>query len=143
MGTLQQFEEIEAWQKARELTRAIYECSKSGEFERDYGLRDQMRRAAVSSMSNIVEGFERRGKGEFLQFLSIARGSAAEVASHLYVALDQGYLSEAQFKELHELTRSTINLVNGFISYLRSSPFQGEKYKIGKPLCRKSPDSEP
>jgi four helix bundle protein len=88
MATLRQFEDIEAWQKARELTRAVYDCSKVGLFSRDFGLRDQMRRASVSVMSNIAEGFERGGKGEFVQFLAMAKGSAGEVEAQLYVALD-------------------------------------------------------
>ena len=90
MATIQRFEEIEAWQVARELTRSVYECSKSGSFAKDFALRDQIRRAAISVMSNIAEGFERGGNAEFIQFLSIAKGSAAEVETQLYVALDQG-----------------------------------------------------
>src|SRR6266511_2671950 len=79
MSTFQSFEDIEAWQKARELTRRVYELSDQGSFARDFGLRDQMRRACVSILSNIAEGFERGGTGEFVQFLSAARGSAGKL----------------------------------------------------------------
>jgi four helix bundle protein len=82
MSTFQSFEDIEAWQKARELTRRIYEVSDVGKFARDFGLRDQIRRASVSVLSNIAEGFERSGTGEFIQFLSGANGSAGEVRAH-------------------------------------------------------------
>jgi four helix bundle protein len=94
MATFKRFEEIGAWQKSRELTREIYKITAAGRFGRDYGLRDQIRRASVSIMSNIAEGFERSGSGEFGQFLSTAKGSAGEVRSQLYVALDQEYLPQ-------------------------------------------------
>lgn len=94
------FEELVAWQKARELTRAIYQVTASGEFARDYGLRDQIRRAAVSVMSNIAEGYERGGRSEFHQFLVIAKASCAEVRSQLYIAHDVGYLDSKAFEEL-------------------------------------------
>jgi four helix bundle protein len=88
MRTFQSFEEIEAWQKARTLTREVYVATSEGAFSRDFGLRDQIRRAAVSIMSNIAEGYERSGTGEFVHFLSMAKGSTGEVRSQLYVALD-------------------------------------------------------
>lgn len=136
MATIQRFEEIEAWQVARELTRSIYECSKAGAFAKDFGLRDQIRRAAVSVMSNIAEGFERGGSAEFLQFLSIAKGSAAEVETQLYVALDQGYVTEQKFRELQALVRSIVRLLMGFMNYLKTSDIRGQKYnkdhKAGK-----------
>src|SRR5229473_8394597 len=103
MPTFQSFEEIEAWQKARELTREVYAVSDEGPFARDFGLRDQMRRASVSILSNIAEGFERSGTGEFVQFLSAAKGSAGEVRAQLYVALDQGYIEAEKFRELSAL----------------------------------------
>ena len=91
MATFKTFEEISAWQKARELTKEVYKVTTHGAFGRDYGLRDQIRRASVSIMSNVAEGFERSGTGEFGHFLSTAKGSAGEVRSQLYVALDQEY----------------------------------------------------
>jgi len=96
MASFRTFEEIEAWKKSRELVRAIYQATSLGAFSTDYGLRDQIRRASVSIMSNIAEGFEREGTREFVQFLSMAKASAGEVRSQLYVALDQGYIGQMQ-----------------------------------------------
>ena len=129
MATLRRFEDIEAWKTARELTRAVYSCSKVGPFARDFGLRDQIRRASVSVMSNIAEGFERGGNAEFVQFLAVSKGSAGEVESQLYVALDQGYISDTQFRSLKQTAASTKRLIAGLMSYLRRSGIRGEKYK--------------
>ncbi|NEO92599.1 MAG: four helix bundle protein [Moorea sp. SIO3G5] len=93
MGTIKRFEEIQGWQTARELTRLVYALSKEGEFSRDFGLCNQMRRAAVSIMSNIAEGFESRTQRLFLEFLGRAKGSAGELRSQAYVALDAGYVT--------------------------------------------------
>lgn len=89
---IEKFEDLIAWQKARELTKEIYKVTKSGEFARDFGLRDQIRRASVSVMSNLAEGFERGRTTEFHQYLSIAKGSCAEVRCQLYIAWDAEYL---------------------------------------------------
>ena len=129
MATLRRFEEIEAWQRARELTREVYRCSKVGAFARDFALRDQIRRAAVSVMSNIAEGFERGGTAEFAQFLAVSKGSAGEVESQLYVALDQEYISEEQFRSLKKTAVSTKRLIAGLMIYLRASGIRGAKYK--------------
>ncbi len=94
------FEDLIAWQKARALTKRIYEVTREGAFSRDFGLSGQMQRAAVSVMSNIAEGFERWRKNEFHQFLSISKSSCAELRSQLYVALDVGYLKPSIFEEL-------------------------------------------
>jgi four helix bundle protein len=94
------FEDFIAWQKARKLTSEIYRVTNKGLFSRDFGLKDQIRRAAVSSMSNVAEGFERGRPGEFHQFLSIAKGSCAELRTQLYVALDAGYLGSSEFEAL-------------------------------------------
>src|SRR4051812_43206182 len=128
MATIEKFEDIAGWQKARELTRAIYQCSKVGEFGRDYGLRDQIRRASTSIMSNIAEGFGRDGTKELLQFLSMAKGSCGEVRSQLYVALDQGYLTASDFKRLGSFTAETSKLIAGFMRYLRNCEVRGNKY---------------
>ena len=128
MANITRFEDIEAWQKARLLTRAIYQTTGRGEFARDFGLRDQLRRAAVSVMSNIAEGFERGGNKEFVQFLAIAKGSVGEARSQLYVELDHGYLSQPQFDELHLLAQQTGNLLGGFIRYLQNSDLRGHKF---------------
>jgi len=97
---IERFEELIAWQKARELTAAIYRMSRQGGFAKDFELSRQIQRAAVSTMSNIVEGFERGRRGEFHQFLSIAKGSCGEVRSQLYVALDVGYINQRIFSQL-------------------------------------------
>ena len=129
MATLKWFEDIEAWKRARILTRAVYECSKSRDFYRDYGLREQIRRASVSVMSNIAEGFERGGKREFLQFLAVAKASAGEVEAQLYVALDQSYITADQFAMLKDLAVSTKQLIGGFMRYLSESNMKGVKYR--------------
>lgn len=107
------FEDLIAWRKARELTQRIYQVSVSADFSRDYGLRDQARRAAVSIMSNIAEGLERGSQAEFHRFLMIAKGSCAELRSQLYVALDAGYLQEEQFITLLSLAEETSRVIGG------------------------------
>lgn len=95
----------------------------------DFTLRDQVRRASVSTMSNIAEGFERSGSGEFIQFLAIAKGSAGELRSQLYVALDQGYILQEDFDRLSVLATDTAKMVAGLMKYLRKSGVKGTKYK--------------
>jgi len=97
---IEKFEDLIAWQKARKLTKQIYRATNQGKFASDYGLKDQIRRAAVSSMSNMAEGFERGGLVEFQRFLAIAKGSCAELRTQLYVALDAGYLETEAFDSL-------------------------------------------
>jgi four helix bundle protein len=98
MPTFNRFEDILAWQKARLITKSIYNATANGAFAKDFGLRDQARRASVSIMANIAEGFARRSDKDFANFLNMARSSAAEVQSHLYVALDQDYIEQATFQ---------------------------------------------
>ena len=107
------FEDLIAWQKARELTREIYRISRQGAFAKDFGLAGQIQRAAVSIMSNIAEGFERGGRGEFHQFLSTAKASCAEVRSQLYIALDNSYLDQAKFDELLAQSEEVARIVGG------------------------------
>jgi len=121
VARIERFEDIEAWKKARVLTKEVYRVSGFGEFGRDYGLKDQIRRAAVSVMSNIAEGFERNNDNELRRFLFIAKGSCGEVVSQLYVALDLGYLNEQKFRALQELTRDVSRLVGGFLRYLEGA----------------------
>ena len=113
MSKIEEFEDLIAWQKARELTRAIYEATRQGAFSKDYGLSGQIQRAAVSIMSNIAEGFERGNPREFQQFLSIAKASCAEVRSQLYVALDAGYIDEPFFQVLMRLAKETGKVTGG------------------------------
>ena len=115
MATFKKFEEIESWKKSRELTRRVYGVSKKAAFAKDFGLRDQIRRASVSIMSNIAEGCDRGGTGEFIQFLSTAKGSAAEVRCQLYVAVDQGYIDESEFTELSALAAETGRIIGGLM----------------------------
>ena len=129
MSTFKSFEEIEAWQKARELTREIYAITHRDLFAKDFGLRDQIRRASVSILSNIAEGFERGGTNEFKQFLSIAKGSAGEVRCQLYVALDQHYIDSEIFNKLLARVTEVSKLIGGLMSYLRSTEIRGSKYK--------------
>jgi four helix bundle protein len=129
MATFQKFEDIEAWQRARELTREIYTVSNENPFSKDFGLRDQVRKTSVSIMSNIAEGFERDGTKEFIQFLSVAKGSSGELRSQLYVALDQGYLEEERFERLLGIVLETSRMIGGLINYLRKSKMKGPKYK--------------
>jgi four helix bundle protein len=114
MALIKKFEDIVAWQEARVLTRGIYATTKQEPFARDFGLRDQIQRASVSSMSNIAEGFDCESKVEFGRFLSIARRSAVEVQSLLYVALDVNYVKREEFEQLYEQARKTKALIGGF-----------------------------
>ena len=129
MATFKRFEEIESWKLARKLTNRVYKVSSQGKFARDFSLRNQVRRAAVSIMSNIAEGYDRSGTGEFVQFLSTAKGSAAEVRCQLYIALDQGYIDPKTFEELAKVTVETQFLIGGLINYLRRSGYKGTKYR--------------
>jgi four helix bundle protein len=112
------FEDIEAWQMARELTRQIYAATKTGEFSRDYGLKDQITRAAGSAMHNIAEGFDGGSNAEFVKFLRYAQRSCTEVQSQLYVALDQDYVSKSRFEEFYALAGAAHGKIGGFIKYL-------------------------
>jgi len=117
MGIVERFEDLIAWQKARELTKQIYLLTKKEKFSRDFGLRDQIQRASVSIMSNLAEGFERGGRAEFHQFIVIAKASCAEVRSQLYVALDVGHISRKEFEQVHALATEVSRILGG----LRSS----------------------
>jgi four helix bundle protein len=129
MARITRFEDIEAWKRARILTKAIYDTSKVGAFAKDFALRDQIRRASVSTMSNISEGFERGGDQEFIQHLAMAKGSCGETRSQLYVALDQGYFPESTFKRLISEAEQVSRMIAGFMTYLEKSPLRGSKYK--------------
>jgi four helix bundle protein len=127
--TIKKFEDIESWKKARKLTHQIYQITATGKFIRDFGLKDQIRRAAVSILSNIAEGFERGGDKEFSHFLAIAKGSCGEVRAQLYVALDQRYLSQEAFEALYTQAIEVSELLSGFIRYLKGSALRGNKYR--------------
>lgn len=129
MATFRTFEDIEAWQQSRKLTKSIYNLTSQGAFARDFGLRDQIRKASVSIMSNIAEGFERSGTKEFIQFLATAKGSAGEVRAQLYVALDQGYVEQPDFNELNQSVFQISKKLSGLMTYLRKTSFKGTKFK--------------
>ncbi len=121
MAKIERFEDIQAWQKARLLAKEVYSVSNSGGFSKDFGLRDQIRRAAVSIMLNIAEGFARKTDREFIQFLVIAHGSTAEVQAALYVALDQNYVKDEIFEKLYKMADETSKMIMGLSSYLKKS----------------------
>jgi len=116
---IRKFEQLIAWQRARELTKNVYLLTATERFSRDFGLRDQIQRAAVSIMSNIAEGFERAGKAEFHQFLVIAKGSCAEVRSQLYVALDTGYITNDQFEKARAQAEEVGRIIGGLRASLK------------------------
>lgn len=132
MATIRQFEDLLAWQKARELTKFIYDISKYRNFDVDRGLQDQIRRAAVSVMSNIAEGFESGTRQEFLNYLYIAKASAGEVRAQLYAAHDIGYLNIETFKHLSSLAVGCSRLIASFIKSLKQSQFGGVQFKKEK-----------
>ena len=115
---IEKFEDIEAWQLARALTKSIYAATRKSEFSRDWGLKDQITRASGSSMHNIAEGFDAGGDVEFRRFLRYAQRSCTEVQSELYVAGDQKYISQAEFTELYSQASRTKAAIGGFIKYL-------------------------
>ena len=129
MGGIKSFEDIVAWQSARELAKEIFKATSSGDFKKDYGLRDQVRRAAVSVISNIAEGFERGGNKEFIQFLYLAKGSCGEIRTQLYLAKDLDYLTEDSFHRLRQMAVRTSEIIWGLIRYLKDSELKGNKYK--------------
>lgn len=133
-GRIEEFEDLVAWQKARALTRAVYLASQKGSMARDYGLAGQMQRASVSIMANIAEGFERSGTAEFLQFLNIAKASAAELRSHIYVAQDVGYLDEQAAHQLLLQAREVSRIISG----LRASV---QRRSQSSPTTRSRPNS--
>lgn len=121
MAAFTKFEDIIAWQKARELTKLIYLATAENSFARDFGLRDQIRRSSISIMANISEGFGRRTNKEFANFLTVSHGSAAETQSHLYVALDLGYLSQKQFEDLYKMADEVSRMTMALGQHLRKT----------------------
>ena len=127
MGSIKRFEEIIAWQKARALVNEVYRMCATGRLNRDFGLRDQICRASVSTMTNIAEGFGRKTDGDFAHFLDVARGSALEVESLLYVARDLEYIQQSEFEKIYQLSEETISLLSGLTSYLRKQPMANSR----------------
>ncbi|WP_309384933.1 four helix bundle protein [Cerasicoccus frondis] len=133
MATWKTFEDIDAWQKARVLTRDVYAVTSNGVAAKDFGLRDQIQRSAVSVMSNIAEGFGRGGNREFSQFLHVARASLAELKSQLYVMLDVNYMEQETFNSLYQQASQIEVRINGLIKHLRSSDIRGAKFEVREP----------
>jgi len=121
VSTINYFEEIDAWKQARELVREVYKATRKDAFSRDFGLINQITRAAVSCMTNIAEGFGRRGNRDFARFLDIAKGSVTEVQSLLYVARDLDYIDDEEFWKMYRMGESSASLIGGFISFLRNN----------------------
>jgi four helix bundle protein len=122
MATVERFEDLEVWKTARRLTNRVYALSREGAFSRDFGLRDQIRRAAVSVMSNVAEGFESRTQRLFIDLLGRARGSAGEVRAQLYVALDAGYIPRDAFDATYDLADKAARQSYRLMAYLESRP---------------------
>ena len=129
MARIDRFEDIEGWKLARRVCNRVYDVSSNGVFSKDFALVNQIRRASVSIMSNIAEGFERDGNKEFLQFLSVAKGSCGEVRSQLYIASDRGYVDETTFNEMSGILTETSKTLSGLMKYLRQSDEKGRKIK--------------
>lgn len=127
-GAAQSFEDLFIYQRARELTNAVYAHTRSGAFAKDCGLSDQIRRASVSIMSNVAEGFERGTSAEFIQFLYIAKGSCGEVRAQLQIALDQAYITAETHASLVGLARRISGMISNFIAHLQNSAYRGEKF---------------
>ena len=124
MARIEKFEDIEAWKLARRATKLVYEVSLTERLCRDFALVNQIRRASISILSNIAEGFEREGNKEFLQFLSIAKGSYGEVRAQLYIAFDQNYIDEASFSSISETLKETSRTISGLMKYLKGAIFE-------------------
>ena len=129
MATIRRFEDLQCWQLARQVSREIYALTRQGGMARDFGLSNQIRRASGSIMDNIAEGFDRGSRGEFIYFLGIAKGSAGEVRSQLYRALDQGYLSQETFDALSEQLERISRAIKGLLTYLNRSETRGERFQ--------------
>jgi len=137
VATIHRFEDLECWQKARRLANAIYDINDKLTAVRDFALREQLRRSAISVMANIAEGFERGGAREFANFLAIARGSLAETKSHLYLACDRGHVTDNQLAELLALANEIVRQVTALSGYLQKTEFIGKKFSASmtkKPL---------
>jgi four helix bundle protein len=132
------FEDLHVYQRARELTNSVYALTRDGKFAKDFGLADQIRRAAVSVMSNIAEGFERGSKTEMIQFLYIAKGSCGEVRAQLRVARDQNYIGETEYQQLHDLCGLTSGMMSNFIRHLQTTKYRGEKTERPKRIAAHS-----
>ena len=135
MATIQRFEDMVSWQLVREVAKEVYVLTRTGAMAKDFGLVDQIRHSSGSVMDNIAEGFDRGSRGEFVQFLGCAKGSAGEVKTQLYRALDQNYLSETTFTNLIGKLDTVGAALKGMLRYLSKTPPRGERYQqVAEPL---------
>ena len=116
------FENLRVWQDSREFVKSIYKLTSSNNFAKDFGLKDQIQRAAVSIMNNIAEGFERNNNKEFIVLLKYSKGSAGEIRSMLYIALDLGYINKSTFEKYYTSAINIITQISNFIKYLKNYP---------------------
>ena len=128
MATIKNFEDLECWQMARELSKKVYELTYKERFSKDFSLVNQIRDSSSSAMDNIAEGFDRGGKKEFIQFLFISRGSVSEVISQLYRTIDQKYITDIEFNDTRTLAIETRKKITGIINYLKGTGYKGIKY---------------
>jgi len=142
MAKIATFEELKVWQNARVLSKDIFSVTQTIAFSKDFSLKDQINRSSASIMDNIAEGFERGGNKELIQFLFIAKGSAGEVRSQLYQALDRNYINAETHSSLKEKALELSKQLSGFINYLKRSELKGEKYHIKEPMEDYSTDFE-
>lgn len=134
MAKIESFEDLKVWQNARALAKDIFSMTQTTAFSKDFSLSNQINRSSSSVMDNIAEGFERGGNKELIQFLFIAKGSAGEVRSQLYQALDRNYINEETHNSLKEKALELSKQLSGFINYLKRSELKGEKYNVKEPL---------
>lgn len=130
MATIQSFEDLKVWQKARILCIEVFPLTSAGAFSKDFGLKDQINRSSGSIMDNIAEGFGRKGNLEFINFLTYSNGSACECKSQLYRALDRNYITEEKRKELSDIANEIMKMITSLISYLGGSELKGYKFKV-------------
>ena len=132
MAIAKKFEDLEVWIAAKDTSVMIYKITETENLRKDFGLKDQIRRASISVISNIAEGFERNGNKEFIQFLSIAKGSAGEVRAQLYIIKELNFINEEEFVLLYEKVTQVSKMLSGFINYLKQSELKGTKYMSEK-----------
>ncbi len=133
MATIERFEDLKVWQGARVLANLTYRASSLPNFQKDFVLRDQVRRAVVSILSNIAEGFERNSPKEFVHFHSIAKGSAGELRAQLYLSFDQNYIDKNQFKELYDNVTTISKMLSSLMTYLQNANLRKKNYQVTEP----------
>lgn len=132
MATIRRFQDLEAWKKSREFSKAIWKETQKGTFVKDYKLKDQINDSSGSAMDNIAEGFGRGGRPEFIHFLSIAKGSNDEAKSQLYRALDREHIDELTFEKIYSVGDEAAKTISGLMDYLNKSEIKGQKFKDRK-----------